>query len=113
MLTFAVAAPLVAAGVMATVDYSTLHRAQSETQSVADTAALMAAKELVLIQTDKSKVTTVALAYVDANLQPTDADVTKPVRTAQVSTDYMSVEVSIERTLATSFGDSSASPRGS
>lgn len=104
MLTFAVAAPLVAAGVMATVDYSTLHRAQSETQSVADTAALMAAKELVLIQTDKSKVTTVALAYVDANLQPTDADVTKPVRTAQVSTDYMSVEVSIERTLATSFG---------
>lgn len=102
-------APVLAAGAMAAVDYSALYRARSETQSVGDKAALMAAKELVLVYDDAERVKSVALAYVEANLASDEGDSEPAKTTAVIGDDLMSVEVRIERhipgMLASVLGD--------
>ncbi|HEX8164926.1 MAG TPA: pilus assembly protein TadG-related protein [Beijerinckiaceae bacterium] len=69
LLYFALALPVLAGGVAATVEYATLTQRKAQLQTAADTAALTAAKELRLANTTTSRIQSVASSAAQTSAQ--------------------------------------------
>lgn len=90
-----------------TIDHVRYMRAKQGLQSAADAAALGAAKELGLTDTNSESIGAIAAAmvaaYVSANSK--DATAPKPVVTTAVSGDPIEVDVTVTASLSPAFGD--------
>src|SRR5712691_6560409 len=90
MLTFALALPVILGAAAIAVDYSFAASTRTKMQAVADAAALFAARELQMAQTNSDRIVAVAQNYVKSQLNDVSA------RT-KVDTGALTVRVDLDK----------------
>jgi Flp pilus assembly protein TadG len=101
-VTFALAVPVLAAGVGAAVEYGVLSARKAKLQSAADAAAMVGVAQLRLASTTDQTVTSVAKSTVDT-MVPAEAGVTTAVAVS-VLNSRSSVKVRIDETVPSYMG---------
>jgi len=90
MLTFALALPVLVAAAAVAVDYSFAPSTRTKMQAVADGAALYAARELQMAQTNSARIVAVAQNYVNSRLNDVSAN-------TKVDTSALTVRVDLDK----------------
>ncbi|MDO9441489.1 MAG: pilus assembly protein, partial [Beijerinckiaceae bacterium] len=102
-LIFSIALPTLIIGVSACVDISNLNAQQSRLRSVADSAALAAAREVRLGTSNVASIQRIAEAYV-YSIVPPERLLGPPVVTTSMAPDRSTVQVSVSQTVGSMLG---------